>query len=214
MNPRSWSAICRSGRKLNSHGQEATMLVLFTLAFSGDFLNTSDDVGKMPCVIHLVQPQGCASDPMCVRVVNERRDLAVAPSIPGFCKQGEVAVQDSAGRMQVILDPASEFPRLKVIPVLAPKGSGQPNVGWMYLPATVVDVSAVAYGGSWSSLEAAPIAPGIHVNVFDDDDTLDVGDHTRLGVCSTQRGVTVVGNKTIEFSSSCSSAILAASNRK
>lgn len=190
-------------------------MFLFTLAFAGagDFLETSDDVGKMPCVIYLAQPENCETDPMCVRVENTRRDLAVAPSIPGFCKQGEVSVRDSQRRMQVILDPASTREDLKVIAVLAPKGSGQPNVGWMYLPATVVDVSAVAYSGSWSKLMTTEVS-GRVVNVLDDDETLDVGEHTRLGVCSTQPSVTAGHNKKVEYGADCSAAILAASNRK
>ena len=189
------------------------MLLALSIALAGDFLATSDDMAKAPCVIHLVQPEGCSADPSCVKVENKQTGFAVAPNIPGFCKAGAMITIDGAKVTQVIIDPKSSRGNLKFVPVLAPKGSG-PNVGWMYMPATTVDMSAVAYSGSWSVQVPFQVRPGIWVNVFDDDETLDIGDHMRVGTCRTQTGITMGRNKTIEFSSSCSAPELAKSNRR
>lgn len=184
------------------------MFLIITVALAGDFLATSDDAAKMPCVIHLAEPKGCATDPMCVRVENDRREYAVAPSIASFCDSGEMSVQDASAKMQVILDPRSTQENLEIIPVLAPKGSGFPNIGWMYLPENVVNVSAVAYSGSWSKKIDLDVR-GKVVGVFDDDKTVDIGDHRRAGVCSTQINVTAGHNKSIGFSSTCTPELLA-----
>lgn len=191
------------------------MLLAISLAFAGDFLESSDDFAKSPCVIHLVQPEGCASDARCVQVINRSSTMAIAPSLVGYCKSGQFEIADTSGTMQVILDPKRSRPgHPVVVPVLAPKGSGFPSQGWMYLPNTVVDMAAVAYTGVWTELYPLEVAPSMWVNVFDDDPTLDVGDHIRVGTCRTQTGITMGRNKTIEFSSSCSAPQLAKSNRR
>ncbi len=189
------------------------MFLIVTVALAGDFLATSDDAAKMPCVIHTVQPKDCASDPTCVRIENDRREYAVAPSIAGYCKPGEMSVQDGLGTMQVILNPRSTQSNLRIVPVLAPKGSAFPSVGWTYLPASVVNVSAVAYSGSWSELTDLNVGGKI-VDVFDDDETLDIGDHKVAGTCKKQIGVTTGRNKVIEFGADCSPNELAKSNRR
>lgn len=188
--------------------------LIVTVALAGDFLATSDDMAKAPCVIHLVQPEGCATDPSCVRIENKRTEFAVVPIIAGVCKAGTMITIDGAKVTQVIIDPKSTRGNLRAIPVLAPKGSGAPSMGWTYLPATVVDVSAVAYSGSWTEAIPFEIHPGLWVSVLDDDATLDIGDHMRVGVCKKQTGVMLGRNKTIEFSSSCTANELAKSNRR
>ncbi len=194
-------------------GESMFLPLIITVALAGDFLATSDDAAKMPCVIHLAEPKDCATDPMCVRIENDRREYAVAPSIAGFCSPGEMSVQDGLATMQVILNPRSTQENLEIIPVLAPKGSAFPSVGWTYLPASVVNVSAVAYSGSWSERIGMPVN-GKWVNVFDDDKTVDIGDHRRAGVCSVQTNVTAGRNKLIQFGADCSPNELAKSNRR
>lgn len=183
------------------------------------------DVSKNPCIVHLVEPAGCAGDVYCVEVENTLDHLAVAPTIEGVCGVGKMATMELGGTMQGVLDPQYSTDENPVfIPVLAPEGSAYPSRGWLTFPKVgpMIDgvretlndfqVSAKVYGGTFTKLFTFFIRPGRAVEVFDDDSALDIEEHGFLGTCVKQK-IQVGVHKKIQFGGSCSGVELAKSRR-
>lgn len=195
---------------------------MFTLIAT---LALAADIAKHPCVIHLVEPAGCAGDVYCVEVENTLDHLAVAPTIEGVCGVGKMAPVDLSGEMQGILDPQHSTEESPVIlPVLAPQGSAYPSRGWLTFPKVgpMVDgvrealndftVSAKVYGGTFSDQFTFFVRPGRSVQVFDDDRNLDIDEHGYVGTCLKQK-IEVGIHKKVQYGGSCSGPELAKSRR-
>ena len=194
------------------------MFIIISLALAAD-------VSKHPCVIHLVEPSGCATDDHCLEVENTLPTRAVAPTVQGVCGVGRMAAVELDNDMQGILDPehsTEEHPI--IVPVLAPKGSAYPSTGWVTFPkmGPMVDgarkalndfvVSAKVYDGTFAALYTLFIRPGRSVQVFDDDRNLDIEEHGMLGTCVKQE-IHIGIHKKIQFGGSCSGPELAKSRR-
>lgn len=192
-----------------------TLSLLAAVAFGGDdFLAKSDDMEKAPCVILMSPPANIGTDARVIKITNQSDKVGIVPSIAGFCGPGKAEIADEYQVMQTILDPdRSTKGHPVVLPILAPAGTAFPNFGYIVAPAATFHITGVAYAGVWTSLYELQVQPGWWVDVFDDDPSLDIGDHMYMGVCANYQEILVGVHDEIHFGGACSPNELAKSRR-
>lgn len=194
------------------------MLILTLLAAvahgDDDFLAKSDDMEKSPCVILTSPPANIGTDARIIKVTNMSDKVGIVPTIAGFCGPGKMEIADEYQVMQTILDPdRSTKGHPVVLPILAPAGTAYPNFGYIVAPAATFHITGVAYSGVWTNLYEFEVQPGWWVDVFDDDPSLDIGDHMYMGTCAGYQEILVGVHDEIHFGGSCSGPELAKSRR-